>query len=93
MSVELSLDKAEWQLEEVRLHLSAAGGASENFAVALVSGEGSRWNTSLHAQDMNAETDDQYLPTRPLWFRKSDAVKFTYTNTNSKQWGLEVIYR
>lgn len=92
MSEEFSVDAAEWQLEEVRLHLSANGGSSENFAITLISGEGDEYNVELSASDMNADDDVQYKPTRPDTFLKADKLAFTYTNTNDQAWGLEIIY-
>jgi hypothetical protein len=81
------------QLEEVRLHLSAAGGASENFEVTINSHLGTEYDLVLKEQDMNAETDVHYQPTRPVFIHKDDKVDFTYTNTNSKTWGLEVLFQ
>jgi hypothetical protein len=83
----------EIQLEEVRLHLSAAGGASENFDTIIDSAEGSEYDIVLNAQDMNSATDEHYQPTRPVPIRADDTLKFTYDNTNSQTWGLEVVYR
>ena len=82
-----------FQLEEVRLHLGAAGGAAEAFTVQLDALEGSEHDTVFHSQDMNAETDDLHQPTRPRPFRKGDVLDFAWTNTNGIQWGLEIVYQ
>lgn len=81
------------QLEEVRLHLSAVGGASENFEVTIDSHLGSEYDIVLKAQDMNAVTDVHYQPTRPVFIHKDDVIDCTYANTNGKAWGLEVIFQ
>jgi len=89
---ELAVDRP-WQLEEIRLHLSANGGTSENFTATIQSAEGSEYNLVVNAQDMNAVADEQYQPYRPIQLRSTDKILFEYTNTNFQQWGLEIIYR
>ena len=94
MSEILAVD-GEFQLYSVRLHLAAAGGASANFQIQLDSGEGSEhdWVIGDATTDMNAVTTAEYLPTRPQPFRPDDRLLFTWSNTNGKAWGLEIIYQ
>jgi len=80
-------------IESVRLHLSAAGGAVENFtaqidgaAVAAV------YDTVLLAQDMNAATDVLWVPEQPVYIALNDELDFAYNNANTRTWGLEVVY-
>lgn len=87
----LELDKA-YQLEEVRLHLSAAGGAN-SFTVTLDSAAGTEYDTVLNTQDMTAAADEHWQPTRPLWITAGDGLVFAWTNASGYAWGLEIIYR
>jgi len=80
-------------LESVRLHLSAAGGAVENFTIYIDSGVAAAYDVVLSATNMNAETDVHYLPARPIPIADNDNLEMTYTNTNGRTWGLEVVYR
>ena len=82
----------EWQLEEARLHLSAVGGATENFTIALDSVMGDEYDATLSTSAMAAAASVQYKPTRPDQFISGDALMFAYTNTNHQGWGLEIIY-
>lgn len=92
MAVEFAPDGA-FQIEEVRLHLAAVGGAAEDFTATLDSIEGSEYDVVLDTQDMNAETDELYEPTRPKPFRKDEVIDFAWTNTNGILWGLEIVYQ
>ena len=89
----LELDKA-YQLEEVRLHLSAAGGAN-SFTVTLDSSAGEEYDVVFTGAttDMTAATDVLWQPTRPEWINAGDGLTFAWTNASSLQWGLEIIYR
>jgi hypothetical protein len=91
ISETLDVDEA-IMIHEVRLHLGAAGGASENFSVQLDSRLGSEYDVVFSATDMNALTDKHWQPTRPVYVHSDDTVDFTYTNTNSQTWGLEVVF-
>lgn len=77
-------------IKSVALHLSAAGGATENFVAAVDSDAGAAYDTKLIVQDMAATTDifdneERYIPA-------GDDIDFTYTNTNTRTWGLTVQY-
>jgi len=80
------------ELQEIRLTLNAAGGTSENFTATIQSDLGDAYNVILHSQDMNAVAQDIYLPARPHYIFNRDELLFEYTNTNSRLWGLEIIY-
>lgn len=83
------------QLAEVRLHLSAAGGAvgTVTFTISVDSGEGVEYNAVLSSTDMTALTDKVYAPDRWPFLRVKDHLQFTYANGSNRVWGLEVIYR
>jgi len=85
---------AAFRLEEVRVHLSAAGGASENLTVTLDGGAAaSVYDTVLLTQNMSAVSNICWKPTRPIiCAHASDAIAVAYTNTNGRTYGLTVIY-
>jgi len=84
---------AAFRLEEVRVHLSAAGGAG-NLTVTLDGGAAADvYDTVLLTQDMTSITDLVWKPTRPLVMaHASDAVKIAWANGSSRTYGLTVIY-
>lgn len=83
--------EAAGQIEEVRLHLSAAGGAG-SFTVTLESGKSSEYNIVFNTQDMSSAADEHWQPTRPAQFFNGDKFVFAWPNAGSKTWGLEVIF-
>ena len=84
---------SEGKLSEVRLHLSSAATTSENFVVYVDSDSSSVYDTKLFSQDMETVQDVVYLPSRVQGTAdKDDVFTFTYTNTDSLTWGLEVLF-
>ena len=80
-----------FQIEEVRVHLSAAGGAGD-LTITLDSGEAADHDVVLLTQDMTLVVDLAWQPTRPLSFRADDEVDIEYANANTRDYGVEVIY-
>ena len=80
-------------LESVRLHLSAAGGAVENFTIYVDSGVGAAYDVVLGIAPMAAATDVHFLPDRPIPIYDNDNLEITYANSNGRTYGLEVVYR
>ena len=77
----------------VKLHLSAAGGAAENFTVTVNSATLAAHDTVLLSQDMNTVTDVFWLPEQPIPIVNDDVIDFAYANSNARTYGLEVIFR
>ena len=77
----------------VKLHLSAAGGVAENFTVTVDSATNAVYDTVLFSQDMNTVQDILWLPDRPIPIVNDDEIDFAYPNTNTRTYGLEVIWR
>ena len=82
-----------WQLIEVRLHLSAVGGAAENFTVTLDSSADAVYDVVLFTQAMAAITDLVWQPTRPIVLTHLAELDFAYANSNTRTYGLEVIWQ
>jgi hypothetical protein len=78
-------------LDEIRLHLSAASATSESFVVTLDSCAGSEYDVNLVTQDMNTIKDLVIPCVHKL--NDVDKLTFAWTNTNSRTWGLEVVFR
>lgn len=81
-----------WQLESVRVHLSAAGGAG-SLTVTVDNGAGAAYDVLLLTQDMTAVTSLVWIPARPIEFFADDEVDVAYTNANTRTYGLEIVYK
>lgn len=85
-----------FQLEEVRLHLDAAGGTSEDLTITLNSNASTasgEYDVIFAKQDMENVTDYVYQPDKSHIFTKGDTLQFEYANTNNRTYGLEIIFR
>ena len=81
-----------WCVKSVRLHLNVAGGTAENFIVRVDSGSGTRYDVVLLTRDMALVKDLVWEPSEDglIWLSADDYIDITYTNTNSRAYGLEV---
>lgn len=84
-----------FKLLAARLHLSAAPTTSENLTFTLDSGIAAAYDTVLYSRDMSVGslTDlliafggDEHI------FESDDHIDIAWTNTNTKTYGLVVIY-
>jgi hypothetical protein len=82
----------DWQLEEVRLTLSSAGGAG-SLTITVDHGSGSAFDVNLLTQDMTSVTTLVWSPARPKEFRSNDEVDIAWANANGRTYGLEVIHK
>lgn len=88
----------DFELLEVRLHLSAASATAENFTVTLDSGTNAVYDAKLLSKDMNGVQDYIFTFTDTgqgvsRYFENGDEIDFAWTNTNARTWGLEVLIR
>lgn len=81
-----------WQLEEVRVHLSATGGAAENLTATMDAGAGAAYDTVILSQAMAAVADIVYRPERPHIFTSTDELDIAYANSNGRTYGIEVYW-
>ena len=81
-----------FQIEEIRLHLSADGGDNDLVLTVDSDAHASAHDTVILSQNTNGVTDYVYQPTRPHVFEAGDDAVFTWTNANSHDYGLEVYY-
>jgi hypothetical protein len=93
VAITLDPDKA-FSLIELRVHLSAAGGAG-NLTVTLDANAGAAYDTLLYTKDMTAVTD-LILPDSnlllPRYFDKGDKIVVAWANGNARTYGIEVKY-
>lgn len=80
-----------WQLEEIRIHLSA-GGAATNLTATVDAGAGAAYDVVVLTQAMNAVTDYIYQPDRPHVFGPTDELDIAYANGGGATYGIEVFY-
>jgi len=81
-----------WQLESIRVHLSAAGGAG-NLTATLDNGAGAAYDYVILTQDMTALTDLIWNPERPMEFSGTTELDIAWANANSRTYGIEVIWK
>lgn len=81
-----------WQLESIRVHLSAAGGAGD-LTATIDNGTNAAYDVLLLTQDMTAVTDLVWTPTRPLEFFAGDELDIAWANAGTKTYGLEIVFK
>jgi len=77
------------QLHELKIHLSAAGGAGD-LTVTLDAAAGTAYDTVLMTQDMTLITDLVWQPDMPVYFDAGDKLVVAWDNANLRTFGLEV---
>lgn len=83
----------QWELEGIRLHLSA-GGAATDLTVTVDSSYNSAFDIVLLTKAMSGISDYDYRwdPTHKF-LNKDDKIVVAYANGGSATWGLEIIYK
>jgi hypothetical protein len=86
---------AEWKLIGVMLHFNTAPVTSQNVIVKLDSVTGAAYDTNLYVLDpsLSAATDIVYIPDGELKFKSGDELVVTYTNTDTRTYGLTIYYQ
>ena len=83
---------AAWQLESIRVHLSAVG-ASGILTAAFDHGAGPEYDFVPLKQDMTSIDDLIFNPERPIEFRASDKLVIAWANAGTKTYGIEIVYK
>ena len=81
-----------WQLEEIRIHLSAVGGAGD-FTATLDHGTGTAYDILVYTIDLTALTDHIWHCERPMEFDALTEIDFAWANASGRTYGLEVIFK
>ena len=82
-----------FELLEVKLHLNGASSTSENFTATVDAAGGAVYDVILYAKDMNTLTNVVWRPEPNLIFSATDEIDFAWANTNTKTYGLEVVFK
>ena len=80
-----------WALKEIRVHLSAAGGAGD-LTATIDSGTAAAYDIVILTQDMTSVVDLISQLDTPMIFGEDDELDIAWANANSRTYGLEVIY-
>lgn len=81
-----------WQLESIRVHLSAAGGAGD-LTATIDHGTSSVYDVVLLTEDMTAVVDLIWSPDRPMEFLAGDELDIAWANAGTKTYGLEIVWK
>jgi len=81
-----------WQLEEIRVHLSAAGAAND-LTATIDHGTAAAYDIVILTQDMTTVVDLVWSPDRPMEFAEDDELDIAWTNGSSRTYGLEIIFK
>lgn len=73
-----------------KLHLNAADATGEDLTVSIDSNFGAAFDANLLTQGMIGVRDIVWMPSEPILVAGKDLVKFAWTNTGAKTWGIEV---
>jgi len=82
----------DWQLESVRVHLSAAGTAGD-LTATIDHNLGAEYDFVPLTQDMTSVTDLVWSPERPMEFRKGDKLDIVWANASTRTYGIEIVYK
>ena len=85
---------AEFRLVSITCHFSAAPTTSESFVVKLDSSLGAAYDTTLFSTNpsLSAATDIVFIPDESLDFFLGDEIVVTFTNTDTRTYGLTIYY-
>jgi len=75
-------------LSEIKLHLSAAGGAG-NLTVTFDANAGAAYDAVLLTQDMTLVADLLWQPETPIHGDLGDKIVIAWANANSRTYGIE----
>ena len=85
---------ANWKLDHISVHLSAAPTTSQDLSISIDANDGAAYDTILLKQDLSASsaTDIVYKnPLGDLILESGDEIKVAYTNTDGVTYGLRVV--
>lgn len=85
---------AKFRLLAITLHLSTAPTTSQALTVTLDAGDGTAYDTILVSRDLSvgSVTDQVWVFGKGYEFEADDHIDIAYTNTDTRTYGLRVIY-
>lgn len=81
-----------FELREMRFHVDASVSTDEDLVLTLDSGLGSDYDVEIERYEMQ-DLANKYENGIGLYYTKDDKIVFTFPNTDTNTWGLEVKYR
>lgn len=80
---------------QINLHLNTVSATEEEFSGDLDSANGTEYDVDIYTKDMDAVKDVilTHYDLGDFFVFEGDTVVFTWANSNSRTWGLEVVYR
>lgn len=81
----------DFYLNEIKIHLSAAGGAGI-LTISVNSIHGSEYDVIIASQDMTAITDLVFVPDPKLHLLAGDIINVNWANANGRTYGIEMVY-
>lgn len=83
-----------FRIKEIRIHLSAAGGAvgNVNFTAKVDAINGAAYDLLFISKDMTFVTDYIWTPPDSMQFEAGDEIDFAYANGSSRTYGLTIVY-
>ena len=81
-----------WQLETIKVHLSAAGAAGD-LTATINNGTSAVYDVVLLTQDMTTVVDLVWKPDLPMEFAEDDELDIAWANGSSRTYGLEIIFK
>jgi hypothetical protein len=87
-----------FELDNITLHLSAAGTTSENFTVTLNAFDGAAYDTVLVSEDLSTDSVIDLVLTPeedgiPTLYAIGDAIDVAWPNTETRTYGLRIVGR
>ncbi len=81
-----------YRLVSVTNLFDTAPTTSENFVVVLNANAGAAYDINLYIVDpsVDSTTDVAWFPDEPLYLEGGDAVNVTYTNTDTRTYGVQI---
>ena len=76
---------------EIRVHLDSASATTENLVIYVDSASGSAYDINVITEDMNTVQDLRAC--LDLLLLDGDVLTFTWANSDSRTYGLEIIYQ
>jgi len=81
------------RLISVSCKFNAAPTTSENLTITANLASGAVYDVLLYSVDPSASslTDLVWLPDEPMWFYDGDSIDIAYTNTDTEDYGIEIV--
>lgn len=91
-AIAITLNPAEsFRLVEVRVHLSAVGGAG-NFTCDVDANAGAVYDLNVVTQDFTAVQNFIFQPDTPMSFENGDKLVLAWANANNRVYGLTLVW-